>query len=72
MDERRGQGIYLSDDLINWEWNGLILDQSRTREDDGKIGLHADVVCSEEAYIFYFTCPERKTGNEPSSFPPYR
>ena len=61
VDEWRGQGVYRSDDLINWEWNGLILDQPGTREDDGTIGLHADVVVqNDEAYIFYFTHPERK------------
>ena len=70
VDEWRGQGVYRSDDLINWERNGLILDQPGTREDDGTIGLHADVVCSgDEAYIFYFTHPERLTGQEPPSTP---
>ena len=69
VDEWRGQGVYRSDDLINWERNGLILDQPGTREDDGTIGLHADVVCSgDEAYIFYFTHPERLTGQEPPSY----
>lgn len=61
VDEWRGQGVYRSDDLINWEWNGLILDQPGTRKDDGTIGLHADVVVQDnEAYIFYFTHPERE------------
>ncbi len=69
VDEWRGQGVYRSDDLINWERNGLILDQPGTREEDGTIGLHADVVCSgDEAYIFYFTHPERLTGQEPPSY----
>lgn len=69
VDEWRGQGVYRSDDLINWERNGLILDQPSSREDDGTIGLHADVVCSgDEAYIFYFTHPERLTGQEPPSY----
>ena len=38
----------------------LILDQPGSREDDGGIGLHADVVVQgDEAYIFYFTHPGR-------------
>ncbi|HZG86445.1 glycosyl hydrolase [Paenibacillus sp.] len=60
VDEWRGQGVYRSDDLERWERNGLILDTPGSREDDGTIGLHADVVVQgEEAYIFYFTHPER-------------
>lgn len=68
VDEWRGQGVYRSEDLVHWERNGLILDQPGTREDDGTIGLHADVVVQgEQAYIFYFTHPERTNGNEESS-----
>lgn len=60
VDEWRGQGVYRSDDLESWEWNGLILDQPGSREDDGTIGLHADVVVQDDqAYIFYFTHPDR-------------
>ncbi|HUC93704.1 MAG TPA: glycosyl hydrolase [Paenibacillus sp.] len=60
VDEWRGQGVYRSDDLDRWERNGLILDRPGTRPDDGKIGLHADVVVQgDDAYIFYFTHPER-------------
>lgn len=60
VDEWRGQGVYRSDDLDKWERNGLILDQPGSREDDGGIGLHADVVVQgDEAYIFYFTHPGR-------------
>jgi hypothetical protein len=60
IDEWRGQGVYRSDDLEQWERSGLILDQPGSREDDGTIGLHADVVVQgDEAYIFYFTHPER-------------
>ncbi|MBD2871917.1 glycoside hydrolase family protein [Paenibacillus arenilitoris] len=43
-----------------WERVGIILDQPGTREDDGAIGLHADVVVQgEQAFIFYFTHPGR-------------
>ncbi|MFX3633850.1 MAG: family 43 glycosylhydrolase [Candidatus Pristimantibacillus sp.] len=61
VDEWRGQGVYRSDDLASWERNGLILDQPGAREDDGTIGLHADVVVQDDqAYIFYFTHPDRR------------
>jgi hypothetical protein len=61
VDEWRGQGVYRSDNLEAWERNGLILDQPGAREDDGTIGLHADVVVQgDEAYIFYFTHPDRR------------
>lgn len=60
VDEWQGQGVFRSDDLEHWERNGVILDQPGTREDDATFGLHADVVVQgEEAYIFYFTHPER-------------
>ncbi|KHL95254.1 glycosyl hydrolase [Paenibacillus sp. IHB B 3415] len=65
IDEWRGQGVFRSDDLITWERNGLILDQPGTREDDGMIGMHADVVVQgEKAYIFYFTHPGRTPDKE--------
>ncbi len=60
VDEWRGQGVFRSDDLDTWERVGLILDQPGKREDDGTIGLHADVlVQGEQAFIFYFTHPGR-------------
>lgn len=66
IDEWRGQGVFRSDNLDTWERTGLILDEPGEREDDGGIGLHADVVVQGEAsYIFYFTHPGRdETGNE--------
>ncbi|WJH34778.1 glycosyl hydrolase [Paenibacillus sp. CC-CFT747] len=61
VDEWRGQGVYRSDNLTDWERSGLILDKPGIREDDGTIGLHADVVGQgEEAFIFYFTHPDRR------------
>ncbi|MFC5471817.1 glycosyl hydrolase [Cohnella suwonensis] len=64
IDEWRGQGVYRSDDLDRWERNGLILDVSGDREDDGGFGYHADVVVSgDEAYIFYFTHPGRASAD---------
>jgi hypothetical protein len=68
IDEWRGQGVYRSDDLMTWERNGIILDQPGRREDDGTIGLHADVVVQEEeGYIFYFTHPGRVNGHHEDS-----
>ncbi|WP_199621359.1 glycoside hydrolase family protein [Paenibacillus alkalitolerans] len=65
VDEWRGQGVFRSNDLEHWERNGLILDKPGSREDDGMIGLHADVVVQDdEAYIFYFTHPDRKGERE--------
>ncbi|MFD0692666.1 family 43 glycosylhydrolase [Paenibacillus sp. GCM10027628] len=70
VDEWHGQGVYRSNDLETWERNGLILDQPGKRQDDGTIGLHADVVVlGEEGYIFYFTHPGRGNGhNEDSGY----
>lgn len=68
IDEWRGQGVYRSDDLTTWERNGIILDQPGKREDDGTIGLHADVVVQgDEGYIFYFTHPGRVDGHNEAS-----
>lgn len=73
VDEWRGQSVYQSDDLEHWEWNSLILNQPGTREDDGVIGLHADVVVQDdEAYIFYFTHPDRNEDVDHASEPARR
>ncbi|MFD0681388.1 MULTISPECIES: glycosyl hydrolase [unclassified Paenibacillus] len=67
IDEWRGQGVYRSQDGEKWERNGLILSEAGTREDDRTIGLHADVVVQgENAYIFYFTHPDRAHHNDQS------
>lgn len=63
-DEWRGLGVYSSNDCDNWtKQNGRILDKPGNRPDDGVIANHADVVVKSEneAYIFYFTHPERGT-----------
>jgi hypothetical protein len=61
VDEWRGLGVYRSQDLQNWDRNNLILDQPGSREEDGVIGQHADIVVQGDgAYIFYFTHPDRK------------
>ncbi|MRN53819.1 glycosyl hydrolase [Paenibacillus monticola] len=66
VDEWRGQGVFRSDDLNTWERTGLLLNEPGDREDDGAIGLHADVVVQgEAAFIFYFTHPGRdETGGQ--------
>ena len=66
-DPNSGLDVYRSDDLDAWTYQGKILDQPGTRNSDGTIGKHADVVvCGDRAYIIYFThpytedAPERK------------
>lgn len=65
VDEWKGQGVYRSDDLTNWERSGQILAESGNREDDQGFGFHADVVVSgDHALIFYFTHPGRIPGQD--------
>lgn len=57
-DPNTGLDVYRSDDLENWAYQGKILDQPGSRNSDGTIGKHADVVvCGDRAYIIYFTHP---------------
>lgn len=57
-DEWNGLGVYSSSDFTTWERTGVILREGGSREWDGVMGNHADVVvCDENAYIFYFTHP---------------
>lgn len=61
-DEWQGMRVYRSDDLINWEKQGLILDQPGTRFLDTPQGAHGDVVVfGDKAYVFYFTHPGRSS-----------
>lgn len=57
-----GLDVYYSDDLTHWtKQNERILEVGGTRRDDGVMANHADVVvCSDKAYIFYFTHPDRQ------------
>ena len=57
-----GLDVYYSDDLTTWtKQSSRILDIGGTREDDGVIANHADVyVTDNNAYIFYFTHPDRQ------------
>jgi hypothetical protein len=53
--------VYRSNDLMNWEKQGLILDSASNRQDDHPSGAHGDViVVNDKAYVFYFTHPGRK------------
>jgi hypothetical protein len=61
-----GQGVYRSEDLEEWTFQGFILDTPGSRPHDQTIGQHADVVVQgENAYIFYFTHPVK--GRPPTS-----
>lgn len=76
VDEWAGMGVYSSDDYTHWQRQpNRILSTPSNRPEDGPSGAHGDVVvCGDNAYIFYFTHPERKahlespkndTGNVP-------
>lgn len=57
-DPNSGLDVYRSENLETWTYQGKILDKPGTRNSDGTIGKHADVVvCGEHAYIIYFTHP---------------
>jgi len=59
-DMGRGLYVFRSDDLENWTKQENIMAQVGRRIEDGTCGQHADVVsCGDNAYIFYFTHPER-------------
>ncbi len=57
-----GLDVYSSSDLTSWtKQKERILEKGGTRKDDGVMANHADVyVSGDNAYIFYFTHPERK------------
>jgi sucrose-6-phosphate hydrolase SacC (GH32 family) len=57
-DPDSGLDVYKSSDLTRWTYQGKILQNPGNRPDDSSIGKHADVVvCSDRAYIIYFTHP---------------
>lgn len=59
-DEWHGMRVYRSNDLDNWEKQGLILDKASHRKEDTPSGAHGDVVVvGDKAYVFYFTHPGR-------------
>lgn len=64
VDEWVGQRVLRSDDLEQWEAQGLLLDGTGTRPDDQGVGHHADVVTiGGRAWAFYFTHPDRGSGD---------
>ncbi len=64
-DPNSGLDVYRSGDLENWTYQGKILDKPGTRNSDGTIGKHADVVvCGDRAYIIYFTHPYSENAPE--------
>jgi len=74
VDAWCGQGVYRSGDLENWrrQENNILLAPGK-RTDDGSMGLHADVLVSgQNAYIFYFTHPERTRDFQHGDTVPYR
>ncbi len=70
-DPNSGLDVYRSSDLENWIYQGKILDQPGTRNSDGTIGKHADVVvCGDRAYIIYFTHPYSENAPERNGVSP--
>lgn len=59
VDEWRGQGVYRSDDAVNWTRQGLIADQPGSDPMDRRFARHADVVVvGDHGAMYYFTHPE--------------
>jgi hypothetical protein len=71
-DPNSGLDVYRSDDLDAWTYQGKILDKPGTRNSDGTIGKHADVVvCGDRAYIIYFTHPFTEKSPERDGVSPF-
>jgi sucrose-6-phosphate hydrolase SacC (GH32 family) len=59
IDEWRGQAVYRSSDMIDWQRQGLILEGPGTDPMDLRFARHADVVVQKDwAAIYYFTHPQ--------------
>jgi len=59
-DMWRGLAAFRGDDCENWEFCGMMLAEPGRRDSDGSKAHHADVVVQgNEAYIFYFTHPQK-------------
>lgn len=64
-DDWKGLGVYVGDDGLNYERQGVILSEPGRRTDDGFYGRHAGVaLVGERAFIFYFVHPEQKQGGK--------
>jgi hypothetical protein len=71
-DPNSGLDVYRSEDLESWMYQGKILEKPGTRNSDGTIGKHADVVvCGDRAYIIYFTHPNTEDAPERSGVSPF-
>ena len=71
-DPDSGLDVYRSSDLENWTYQGKILDRPGTRNSDGTIGKHADViVCGGRAYIIYFTHPYTQDAPDRNGLMPF-
>jgi hypothetical protein len=70
-DHWDGLGVFRSVDAENWTRQpGNLLQQPGTRRDDAVKGGHADIlVQGDQAYVFYFTHPERVPGAPPPPSP---
>jgi hypothetical protein len=66
VDVWKGLGVYRSDDALTWTAQpGNLVEVPGKGEDDQVKGGHADVVESGgRAFLFYFTHPGRRGGNE--------
>lgn len=62
-DEWQGMAVYSSKDFTHWKrQEERILTSPSTRPEDGPSGAHGDVIVDgDNAYIFYFTHPERES-----------
>ena len=70
-DPNSGLDVYRSENLDTWIYQGKILDKPGTRNSDGTIGKHADVVvCGDRAYIIYFTHPYTENAPERNGVSP--
>jgi hypothetical protein len=70
-DHWDGLGVFRSSDAENWTRQAAnILKEPGTRREDGVKGGHADIlVQGDEAYIYYFTHPQRIPGAAPPPSP---
>lgn len=61
VDMWKGLGVFRSNDAERWEQRKPLLANPGRRPDDATIGQHADIYVEspEQAYIFYFTHPQR-------------
>jgi hypothetical protein len=60
-----GLGLYRSDDAVEWQRVGTLLQKPGSGPDDKVVGHHPDVILSNDrAYLFYFTHPGQAPSHE--------